>query len=191
MSRTASVETINRGERSHVHPTSKMIDPLFLYLEGVAIWFFFDMQKGYKENKKSYWINFVRAIILTITAYALYSIITRVVIQTISPEEAKAGSYLKGMILWNEGVREGLQRIFHYLKIAFGGDGVVYTALYGVTAMIFLFYIISIVLSGKIFFPAVLVYFGIVGLPFLLEVFSAGILASRAQFRQYVMAPHL
>ena len=27
MSRTASVETINRGERSHVHPTSKMIDP--------------------------------------------------------------------------------------------------------------------------------------------------------------------
>ena len=30
MSRTASVETINRGERSHVHPTSKMIDPYFL-----------------------------------------------------------------------------------------------------------------------------------------------------------------
>ena len=29
MSRTASVETINRGERSHVHPTSKMIDPKF------------------------------------------------------------------------------------------------------------------------------------------------------------------
>ena len=27
MSRTASVETIKRGERSHVHPTSKMIDP--------------------------------------------------------------------------------------------------------------------------------------------------------------------
>lgn len=160
---------------------------LFLYLEGVAIWFFFDMQKGYKENKKSYWINFVRAIILTITAYALYSIITKVVIHTISPEEAKAGSYLKGMILWNEGVREGLQRLFHYLKIAFWGDGVVYTVLYGVAAMVFLFYIISIVLSGKIFFPAVLVYFGIVGLPFLLEIFSAGILASRAQF-SFVLA---
>ena len=27
MSRTASVETVNRGERTCVHPTSKMIDP--------------------------------------------------------------------------------------------------------------------------------------------------------------------
>jgi len=27
MSRTASVETVNRGERSCVHPTPKMIDP--------------------------------------------------------------------------------------------------------------------------------------------------------------------
>lgn len=30
MSRTASVETVNRGERSCVHPTPKMIDPLLL-----------------------------------------------------------------------------------------------------------------------------------------------------------------
>ena len=30
MSRTASVETINRGERSHVHPTPKMIDPYYI-----------------------------------------------------------------------------------------------------------------------------------------------------------------
>lgn len=30
MSRTASVETVNRGEHSCVHPTSKMIDPEIL-----------------------------------------------------------------------------------------------------------------------------------------------------------------
>ena len=30
MSRTASVETVNRGEHSCVHPTPKMIDPIFL-----------------------------------------------------------------------------------------------------------------------------------------------------------------
>ena len=29
MSRTASVETVNRGEHSCVHPTPKMIDPIF------------------------------------------------------------------------------------------------------------------------------------------------------------------
>ena len=29
MSRTASVETVNREERSCVHPTPKMIDPKF------------------------------------------------------------------------------------------------------------------------------------------------------------------
>ena len=28
MSRTASLETVNRGERSCVHPTPKMIDPI-------------------------------------------------------------------------------------------------------------------------------------------------------------------
>ena len=31
MSRTASVETVNRGEHSCVHPTSKMIDPILTY----------------------------------------------------------------------------------------------------------------------------------------------------------------
>lgn len=33
MSRTASVETVNRGERSCVHPTRKMIDPYFSIIE--------------------------------------------------------------------------------------------------------------------------------------------------------------
>ena len=31
MSRTASLETVNRGERSCVHPTPKMIDPKKIY----------------------------------------------------------------------------------------------------------------------------------------------------------------
>lgn len=62
MSRTASVETVNRGERSCVHPTPKMIDPKMFF-------FYAKEEKAYKICYKGLVQAYPNAVFKVVSGY--------------------------------------------------------------------------------------------------------------------------
>ena len=154
---------------------------IFLYLAAAAACFLLRYTEG-KADGAWFWSEFLRAALFTAAAFILSRISAKISLRVFSV--TSRGQYLTDQIRWGKDETPAIAaRVLLYLKESLWGNKTVYTALFGVEAVILLILLAAGVIRKKrADIPVLLASFGLLFFPFLLETATGGQIVARSRF---------
>ncbi len=157
---------------------------LFVYGEAVVIYYMLYIYRSKMVESKKLLKSSVRTIGFTIVAFAGYVISSKLMCMVFHLDGAAQKSYLSDQFLWlTEAPQVCIRNIVEYMKISCLGSNGVFTCNFIVITILFLICALPHVVGkkgGRIW--GLLCMLGVVVIPFLLEIVTAGNVVLRSQF---------